>query len=136
MATTPDLLWSADKLNFARFWNFFRWQTVNVAEVNQRRCWDESGQWLENVDQTNLALASGKLVLQKNLAWQINLDLCEFHFVVNINVKIKSFHEALIYFFRSERLERSEGGPDVAALHQEGPDDQVAAGSNQRLWTG
>ena len=38
---------------------------LNVAEVNQL-CWlEESGQWLENVDQTYLVLASGKPVLQK-----------------------------------------------------------------------
>ena len=40
---------------------------VNVADVNQRRCLRESGQWLENVEQTHLVLASGKLVLQKKL---------------------------------------------------------------------
>ena len=38
---------------------------VDVAEVNQRRWLEESGQWLENVDQTHIVLASGKLVLQK-----------------------------------------------------------------------
>ena len=38
---------------------------VDVAEVNQWHCLDESGQWLENLDQTHLVLASGKLVLQK-----------------------------------------------------------------------
>ena len=38
---------------------------VDVAEVNQRQCLEESGQWLENVDRTHLVLASGKLVLQK-----------------------------------------------------------------------
>ena len=38
---------------------------VDVAEVNQRRWLEESGLWLENVDQTHLVLASGKLVLQK-----------------------------------------------------------------------
>ena len=32
---------------------------VDVAEVNQRRWLEESGQWLENVDQTHLVLASG-----------------------------------------------------------------------------
>ena len=36
-----------------------------VAEVNQKLCLRESGQWLENVDQSHLVLASGKLVLQK-----------------------------------------------------------------------
>ena len=41
---------------------------VDAAEVNQRRCIEESGQWLENVDRTHLVLASGELVLQtKNL---------------------------------------------------------------------
>ena len=40
---------------------------VHVAEVNQQRCSEESRQWLENVDQTHLVLASGKLVLQKRM---------------------------------------------------------------------
>ena len=35
---------------------------IDVAEVNQQRWLEESGQWLENVD---LVLASGKPVLQK-----------------------------------------------------------------------
>ena len=38
---------------------------VNIAEVNQQHCSEESGQWLKNVDQTYLVLASDKLVLQK-----------------------------------------------------------------------
>ena len=38
---------------------------IKVAEVNQRQWLEESGQWLENVDQTNFVLASGKPVLQK-----------------------------------------------------------------------
>ena len=39
---------------------------MNVAEVNQQCCLEESGQWLENVDQTYLVLASGKLLQHKN----------------------------------------------------------------------
>ena len=35
---------------------------VNSSEVNQRRHLEESEQWLENVDQTHIVLASGKLV--------------------------------------------------------------------------
>ena len=35
-----------------------------MAEVNQRCCFEEMGQWLENVDQSHLPLTSGKLVLQ------------------------------------------------------------------------
>ena len=31
---------------------------VDVGEVNQRHCVEESGPWLENVDQTHLVLAS------------------------------------------------------------------------------
>ena len=38
--------------------------TLKFADVGQRRCLAKSGQWLENVDQTHLALVSGKLVLQ------------------------------------------------------------------------
>ena len=40
---------------------------INVAEVKQRRWLEESGQWLENVDQTHLVLASGKPIQQKSL---------------------------------------------------------------------
>ena len=40
---------------------------MDVAKVNQWRCFEESDQWLENVDQTHLALASGKLVVRKIL---------------------------------------------------------------------
>ena len=47
------------------FPKFIRRKIINVAEVNQRRCLEESGQWLENVDPTHLVLASGKPVLQK-----------------------------------------------------------------------
>ena len=45
---------------------------VHVAEVNQQRCLEESGQWLENVDQTLLVLASRKLVLHKNMKVKIH----------------------------------------------------------------
>ena len=40
---------------------------VDFAEVNQWRSLEESWQYLENVDWTHLVLASGKLVLQKNV---------------------------------------------------------------------
>ena len=40
---------------------------VDVAEVNQQCCLGESGQWFENVVQTHLAVASGKLVLRKKI---------------------------------------------------------------------
>ena len=47
--------------------NIFTEETiVDVAEVYQRRCLEESGQWFEeNFDQTHVVLASDKLVLQK-----------------------------------------------------------------------
>ena len=45
--------------------NFSEEKIVNVAEVNLRGSLEENGPWIENVDQTNLVLASGKLVLQK-----------------------------------------------------------------------
>ena len=38
---------------------------MDVAEVNQWRWIEESGQWLDNDIQTHLVLASGKPVLQK-----------------------------------------------------------------------
>ena len=46
-------------------WEKMRKNYFNFALVNQWRWIEESGQWLENVDQTHLVLASGKLVLQK-----------------------------------------------------------------------
>ena len=47
----------------------FEHKIVNVVEVNQRLCLEESGQWLENIDQTHLVLAGGKLVQQKKKYW-------------------------------------------------------------------
>ena len=44
---------------------FDEWKIVFVSEFNHRRCLEESGQRRENVDQTHLVLASGKLVLRK-----------------------------------------------------------------------
>ena len=38
---------------------------IIVAEVDQQRWLEESGPWLENVDQSHLVLARGNLVLQK-----------------------------------------------------------------------
>ena len=46
---------------------------VDVSEVNQRRCLEESVQWLENVDRTHLILASGKLVQLKSLILSVCL---------------------------------------------------------------
>ena len=44
--------------------HFFRGKIVDVADVNQRRCLEESGWCLEHADQTHLVLASDKLLLQ------------------------------------------------------------------------
>ena len=42
-------------------------KNVDGAEVNQQRhLVEESGLWLENVERTHLALASGKPLLQKD----------------------------------------------------------------------
>ena len=38
---------------------------IHVAEVNQLRWLEESGQWLENVDRAHPVLVCGKLVLLK-----------------------------------------------------------------------
>ena len=40
----------------------FEEKNVDAVEVNQLRNLEESGQWLENVDQTHMLLGSGKLV--------------------------------------------------------------------------
>ena len=47
-----------------------RLKIVDVAEVYHWHCLEESGQWLENVDQPHQILASGKLVLQQSLGFE------------------------------------------------------------------
>ena len=49
------------------FPNFFGGNIFDVAEVYQRRWLEESGKWLEHVDQTHLVLAIGQPVLQKDV---------------------------------------------------------------------
>ena len=44
----------------------FRGKNCQCFEVNLQHCFEESGQWLENVVRAHLGLASGKLVLQKS----------------------------------------------------------------------
>ena len=61
--STPGLILSAPEF-------FSEEKTVDVAEIYQRHYFDESGQWLENVDQTHLVLARGELVLQKSFPFQ------------------------------------------------------------------
>ena len=57
--------------------NFLRGKNIAVVVVSQL-CWsEESGQWLENVDQTHLVLDCGKLVLQKHiLPWYYFAKSC------------------------------------------------------------
>ena len=43
----------------------------DVAEIYRRGWFEESEQWLENIDKTHLVLASGKLLLQEMLVIQI-----------------------------------------------------------------
>ena len=38
---------------------------VDLVEVNQRGCIEESGQWHDNINRTHLVMASGKPELQK-----------------------------------------------------------------------
>ena len=53
-------------VRFPVFSQKFIIKIIHFAEVNQQRWLEESGQWLENVHQTHLVLASGKPVLQKD----------------------------------------------------------------------
>ena len=48
------------RVRFSRFPNAY----FDVLEIYRRHCFKESGPRLENVDQTHLVLASGKLVQQ------------------------------------------------------------------------
>ena len=45
----------------------FRGEIIDVTKVYRWRCLEESEQCLENVDLDHLALASGKLALQKRM---------------------------------------------------------------------
>ena len=47
-------------------------KNVDVAEVHQRRCLEESGHWLENVDRNPLVLTSVKLILQKKIGGELS----------------------------------------------------------------
>ena len=53
--------------------NCFRGKLIDVAKVDQWRWLEESGQWLENVDQTHLVLASGEPVLQKSWSYYFSI---------------------------------------------------------------
>ena len=59
------LLLAQPRGEYRKFPQKFRGKIMDVAEINQRRRLEESGQQLENVDQTHLDLASGKLAPQK-----------------------------------------------------------------------
>ena len=62
------LLIQQPRVHFPAFPKSFRGKIIDVAEVYQRCRLEESGQWLKNVNQTCLVLASGKPVLQKNFS--------------------------------------------------------------------
>ena len=51
---------------------------VNVTEVNQRRCLEQGGQWLENVDQTHLVQASNNLELLNVISCQLKTVRCQY----------------------------------------------------------
>ena len=69
----------ASRPSCPRFDSQCKEKIVNVAEVNQRLCLEESGQWRENVDHTHQELASGKLVSKrkKKLTLKVNLETAE-----------------------------------------------------------
>ena len=48
-------------VQFPAFPKKFKWKKISkIVEVDQKRRLEGSGQWLENVDQNHLVLASGK----------------------------------------------------------------------------
>ena len=50
--------------------NNFIEKIVDGVQVNQLRCFEKSGQWLENVDPTHLVLASDMLAQQQKTRMQ------------------------------------------------------------------
>ena len=65
--STMVSIFAAPGLDSQRSPKNFIGKIVDVADVNLWRCLEKSGQWLENVDQTHLVLASCKLVIQKTV---------------------------------------------------------------------
>ena len=57
---------SCPGFNSQRSQNFFRGRNVDVAEINQRCCLEESEQCLENANRTYLVLANGKTKKSRN----------------------------------------------------------------------
>ena len=51
--------------------NFSKEKIINVAEFNPWHWLEESGQWLENVDQTHIVLPNGKPVAQQNIIGEL-----------------------------------------------------------------
>ena len=64
----------------------------NLPEVNQRCCLEESGLWLENVDQGHLVLASGKPVLQEGDV----LELCRAFPILEVIVQMGATTKVLL----------------------------------------
>ena len=52
---------------------FFRGIIVNDAEINLRCHLEESGQWIENVDQAHLVLDSGKASTAEKSSMAVDL---------------------------------------------------------------
>ena len=74
----------------------------NVAEINWRPCLEASGQRLDYVNWTNLVLASGKLVLQKDpFSFQGVLELVESK-KQNKNPKYYYLVQGMVALLRSD----------------------------------
>ena len=76
---------------------------VDVDVVYQRRCLEESGQWLENVDRTHLDMASCKLALknQSNF-WFPLTEAFSFFFELMLNLILEIFSSSRFPEFASE----------------------------------
>ena len=68
--------------------------------VNQRHCFEESGQWLKNVDRTHLVLASGKLISLNDVFFSVIVLYLMFRlmfemdgFISGSQVNVASFIE-------------------------------------------
>ena len=70
-------------------------QIVFVAEVDQRGCLEESGQWLENVNRTHQVLASCKLLPQKIMIRQFSIQVWSF-------ALLRCFKSTNIVYLRQE----------------------------------
>ena len=97
-------------------WNLFGEKIVDVADVNPQRCLEESGQWLENVDQTQISEASTQIHTLQEQIKQSEMNLAAQKEVTRAQVEGATFEA--IQSAKREHLEllASDTGMDLEEM--------------------